>query len=37
LEQMRKNTSDPSKVPRIHQVEKWYISPSKFSDLADLG
>jgi hypothetical protein len=27
LEQMRKNTSDPSKVPRMHEVEKWYISP----------
>ncbi|KAH6642853.1 hypothetical protein C7974DRAFT_351810 [Boeremia exigua] len=24
LEQMRKKSSDPSKVPRIHEVEKWY-------------
>ena len=28
LEQMRKKTSDPSKVPRIHEVEKWYV-PNK--------
>ena len=27
LEQMRKNTSDSSKVPRIHEVEKWYVFP----------
>lgn len=26
LEQMRKKSSDPSKVPRIHEVEKWYVS-----------
>ncbi|KAF2183182.1 hypothetical protein K469DRAFT_739999 [Zopfia rhizophila CBS 207.26] len=24
LAQMRKNASDPSKVPQIHEVEKWY-------------
>ncbi|KAH7394392.1 hypothetical protein BKA66DRAFT_411060 [Pyrenochaeta sp. MPI-SDFR-AT-0127] len=24
LEQMRKNSSDPSKVPQIQEVEKWY-------------
>jgi hypothetical protein len=25
LEQMRQKSSDPSKVPRIHEVEKWYV------------
>lgn len=24
LDRMRKNTSDPSKVPRLQEVEKWY-------------
>ncbi|KAF2476930.1 uncharacterized protein BDR25DRAFT_208753 [Lindgomyces ingoldianus] len=24
LEQMRRTSNDPSKVPRIHEVEKWY-------------
>lgn len=26
LQQMRKNASDPSKVPTIEQVEKWYVA-----------
>lgn len=25
LEQMRQNSSDSLKVPRIHEVEKWYV------------
>ena len=25
LEQMRKKSSDPSKVPQIYEVEKWYV------------
>lgn len=26
LEQMRKNSTDPTKVPSIQQVEKWYAA-----------
>jgi hypothetical protein len=32
LEQFRKNASDPSTVPQIHEVEKLYVGEDYMSD-----